>query len=132
MKDIIHTAAEHGEISLAPGRTKAVLQAVFDGGSPGRSEEWVIRMGPESEGQYDVLWFRSDWVEEMIPLAWAPKGRLKGKALALALLKAWLEAERDCEDAECPPFAEYTAPKSSPLTEKDIQRTIDEVWESED
>jgi hypothetical protein len=66
------------------------------------------------------------------PLAWAPKGRLKGKVLALALLKAWLEAERDCEDAEGPPFDEYTTPKGSPLTAKDIQRTIDEVWESED
>jgi hypothetical protein len=131
MKDIIHTAAEHGEVSLSPGRTKAVLKAVFDGGSPGHSEEWVIRMGPDSEGQHDVLWHRSDALEEMTPLAWAPKGQLKGKALALALLKAWLEAQRDCEDAEGPPFAYYKAPKGSPITAKDIERIIDDVWEPE-
>lgn len=131
MDSFIQTAPEHGEVSLAPGRTKTVLQAVFDGGSPGHSEEWVIRMGPDSEGRHDVLWHRSDALEEMTPLAWAPKGRLKGKALALALLKAWLEALRECEDAEGPPFDEYTAPKGSPLTTKDIQRTIDEVWEPE-
>ena len=133
MKDIIHTAAEHGEAPLEPGRTKAVIKAVFDAGGPGHSEEWVIRMGPDSEGQYDVLWLRSDWdwLEQINPLAWAPKGQLKGKALALALLKAWLEAQRDCEDAEGPPFEEYKAPNGSPMTAKDIQRIIDEVWDPE-
>lgn len=125
---VIRTALADGEQPFEPGRTRLVLRAGFDGGGPGHSEEWNLRLGPETDGKWDVLWVRTDWDEQAAPVAWLPRGALRGRELALALLSGWFEALRDHEDAEAPPFEEVQRAKSALLTARDLSRLSKRVW----
>lgn len=118
----------HDVPGLEPGRLKLVFRAGFDGGGPGRSEEWVLRLGPDTEGVWDVLWLKSDWDEAPTPVAWIVRGSLRGKALAAALVKAWLTALRDHEDAEGPPYEDVHASKTAMLRRRDLSRIESAVW----
>lgn len=124
----IRTALADGEQAFEPGRTRLAFRAGFDGGGPGHSEEWVLRLGPESEGRWDVLWLKSDWDEGMTPVAWVAKGAMSGKQLATALVRAWLESTRDHEDAEGPPFEEVQGMRSAILTKREVGRIVEGVW----
>lgn len=125
---VIRTALADGEQPFEPGRTRLVFRAGFDGGGPGRSEEWVLRVGQETKGRFDVLWLKSDWDEGMAPVAWVAKGALRGKALATALVRAWLESTRDHEDASGPPFEEVQAAKTAMLKRREVGRIVEGVW----
>lgn len=127
----VRTTLADGEPLFEPGRTRLVFRAGFDGGGPGHSEEWVLRLGPESEGKWDVLWLKSDWDEGKAPVAWVARGAQRGKSLAIALVQSWLEATRDHEDAEGPPFEEVQAAKTAILTRREVGRIVGEVWREE-
>lgn len=127
-KLVIRTTLADGEPGLEPGRLRLVFRAGFDGGGPGRSEEWVLRLGPDTEGVWDVLWLKSDWDDAPAPVAWIARGSLRGKALAVALVRAWLEATRDHEDAEGPPYEEVRAAKSALLKRRELSRIESAVW----
>jgi hypothetical protein len=133
MSDVtrVRTALADGEASFEPGRTRLVFRAGFDGGGPGHSEEWVLRVGADTEVRWDVLWLKSDWDEGMMPVAWVAKGARRGKQLAKSLVRAWLEATRDHEEAEGPPFEEVQGMKSAILTRREVGKIVEGVWEAE-
>ena len=121
-------------VDLEASRTRLLFKARLSHGS-GFSEQAEYRIGATKCGRFDVLWSRSDWVEDgpaLQAIAWLPRHEMKGEALHLALLKAWLMAEKMANDTDEPKFHEVEQSKLALLKSTDVWLVVDEVFATED
>ncbi len=126
----IHNCYQDRDPGLTHVSSRLVLKAAIYHG-PGHQETQWIRAGTDSAGKWDVLWMRSDWVEETTPLAWVAKGVLRGRELHQALLRAWFQGAKQSEDADEPPYGEPLPASNTLLTEEEVAAIADQVWGDE-
>ena len=115
---------------LAPVRTRLVFGAGLSHG-PGFNEYVEYRIGRSACGQFDVLWQKTDWVDEeprLEAVAWLQRGTLKGKKLSLALLEAVLEAEKRDYNPDGPNFSEVHENQKGILKGNEVWALVDEVF----
>jgi hypothetical protein len=98
----------------------------------GHQENQWIRVGADYTKKWDVLWLRTDWDEGTVPLAWVAKGTLRGRALSSGLVHAWFLGSKLGQDADAPPYDEYTAADHALLDEASVQAIVAQVWPEED
>jgi hypothetical protein len=98
----------------------------------GHDEEQRIRIGGDDEGKWDVLWLSSNWGEGIVPLAWVAKGALRGRALWTRLVYAWFLGSKLGQDADAPPYDEYTSAPNAILDETSVQAIVEQVWPEEE
>jgi hypothetical protein len=127
----IHNCYQDQDPGLTPKSTRLAFKAMVDHG-PGHQETQRYGVGADAEGKWDVLWLKSDWVEETIPLAWIPKGALRGKPLHLALVQAWLRGAKEAEGADSPPYGETIEAPTALLDETDLGTIEETVWAEEE
>ena len=127
----IHNCYQDQDPGLSPKSTRLAFKAMLYHG-PGHQETQRYRIGADDEGKWDVLWIKSDWVEETIPLAWVIKGTLRGKPLHVALVRAWLQGLRVSEDADSPPYGELIDAPKALLDGDDLGAIEEAVWAEEE
>jgi hypothetical protein len=116
---------------LSPKSTRLVFKAMMFHGS-GHDEEQRIRIGSDDEGKWDVLWLSSNWIEGAVPLAWVAKGTLRGRALWTGLVHAWFRGNKLGQDADAPPYDEFTPTDHALLDEETVQSIVEQVWPEEE
>ena len=116
---------------LEPKSTRLAFKAVIFHG-PGHQENQWIRVGADDTKQWDVLWLRTDWDEGTVPLAWVAKGALRGRALWTGLVHAWFLGSKLGQDADAPPYDEYTSAPNAILDETSVQAIVEQVWPEEE
>ena len=124
---------EHG-YELIPSRTRLLFAELISHG-PGFSESLEYRIGPTKCGGFDVLWVKSDWIEDghqLLAVVWLPRHELRGRALHLVLLKAWLSAEREVDGATEAPFNEVESRRGALLSDAQVFETVDSLFGKSD
>ena len=116
---------------LEPKSTRLAFKAVIFHG-PGHQENQWIRVGADDTKQWDVLWLRTDWGEGTVPLAWVAKGTLRGRALWAGLVHAWFLGSKLGQQADAPPYDEFTPVDHALLDEEDVQAIVEQVWPEEE
>ena len=100
----------------------------YIGHGPGHFEEMPIAVGVSEDGKWDVLWqLDENGGEDPIPLAWVEAGQLKGKDLAIGLVRAWFIGLREGQGATEPPYDEVLR-ISRPLTKADLSKLTREIF----
>lgn len=128
-KPTTYLDGKHGD-DLIPSRTRLLFAALLSHG-PGFSESAEYRIGPTTCGAFDVLWLKSDWLEDgdqLQAIAWLPRHELKGIALHLTLLKAWMDAEREVNGATTANFDEVERRRGALLTTAQVYETVSSVF----
>lgn len=115
---------------LEPKSTRLVFKAVIFHG-PGHQDNQWIRIGADESKQWDVLWLRTDWDEGIVPLVWVAKGSIRGRDLWTGLVHAWFTGSKLGQQADAPPYDEYTTAPNALLDEEDIQAIAEQVWPEE-
>jgi len=126
-----HNCYQDEEPGLSPKSTRLVFKAAIFHGS-GHDEVQRIRIGSDDEGKWDVLWLSADWGEGTVPLAWVAKGTLRGRALWTGLVHAWFLGSKLGQDAEAPPYDEYTSADHALLDEASVHAIVEQVWPVEE
>jgi hypothetical protein len=126
-----HNCYQDEEPGLSPKSTRLVFKAEIYHGM-GHQENQGIRVGADYTKKWDVLWLRTDWDEGTVPLAWVAKGTLRGRALWSGLVHAWFLGSKLGQDADAPPYDEYTAADHALLDEAAVQAIVAQVWPEED
>ena len=119
-------------VDLEASRTRLLFMALLSHG-PGFSEKAEYRIGPTKCGRFDVLWVKSDWVDDDDVLAlqavsWLPRHEMKGRALPLALITAWLNAEKKVNGATTPNFDEVERRKTALLNATQVFEIVHAVF----
>ena len=85
-------------------------------------------MGASEDGKWDVLWqLDENGFDDPIPLAWVESGQLKGKELAIGLVRGWFKGLREGQGATEPPYDEVLR-FSRPLTKADLSKLTREIF----
>jgi hypothetical protein len=126
-----HNCYQDEEPGLSPKSTRLVFKAAIFHGS-GHDELQRIRIGSDDKGKWDVLWLSADWGEGTVPLAWVAKGTLRGRALWSGLVHAWFLGSKLGQDADVPPYDEYTSADHALLDEASVQAIVEQVWPAEE
>ena len=126
-----HNCYQDEDPGLSPKSTRLVFKAEIYHGMGHQENQW-IRVGADYTKKWDVLWLRTDWDEGTVPLAWVAKGTLRGRALWRGLVHAWFLGSKLGQDAEAPPYDEYTFADHALLDEAAVQAIVAQVWPEED
>ncbi len=126
-----YNSCQDQDPGLSPKSTRLVFKALMFHG-PGHNEEQRIRIGGDDEGKWDVLWLSSNWIEGAVPLAWVAKGTLRGRALWTGLVHAWLLGSKLGQQADAPPYDEFTPVDHALLDEEAVQAIVEQVWPEEE
>ncbi len=126
-----HNCYQDEDPGLSPKSTRLVFKAEIYHGMGHQENQW-IRVGADYTKKWDVLWLRTDWDEGTVPLAWVAKGTLRGRALWSGLVHAWFLGSKLGQDADAPPYDEYTAADHALLDEAAVQAIVAQVWPEED
>ena len=120
---------KHGN-DLTPSRTRLLFAALLSHGA-GFSESVEYRIGPTKCGDFDVLWVKGDWIEDghqLQPIVWLPRHELRGRALHLVLLKAWMSAEREVNGATTANFDEVERRRGALLSATQVVKVVGSVF----
>jgi len=119
------------EQSEDPGLVFEEADSIFSGyigHGPGHFDELDIAMGADAERKWDVLWqLDESGLDDPVPLAWVEAGQLKGKELAIGLVRAWFMGLREGQGATEPPYDEVLK-TFRPLTERDLSKLTREIF----
>jgi hypothetical protein len=126
-----HNCYQDEDPGLSPKSTRLVFKAEIYHGMGHQENQW-IRVGADYTKKWDVLWLRTDWDEGTVPLAWVAKGTLRGRALWSGLVHAWFLGSKLGQDADAPPYDEYTSADHALLDEAPVQAIVEQVWPAEE
>lgn len=126
-----HNCYQDEDPGLSPKSTRLVFKAEIYHGMGHQENQW-IRVGADYTKKWDVLWLRTDWDEGTVPLAWVAKGTLRGRALWSGLVHAWFLGSKLGQDADAPPYDEYTVADHALLDDAAVQAIVEQVWPAEE
>lgn len=119
------------EQSEDPGLVFEEADPVFSGyigHGPGHFEEMDIVLGLDEGRKWDVLWqLDENDFDDPTPLAWVEAGRLKGKELATALVRAWFTGLHEGQGATEPPYDEILS-TTHLLSRKELTKLTREIF----